>query len=164
MRTVFSTIERMLLETLFLRPKNFHELLEDTGLKMNTLLKALHMLQQEKLIICLEQKYSLSLQAIQKDSLLEKNKEREVEEISSAIIRNFFSQKEGSVIKVKKFWMSPKEETLFASYWLHLENFVRNLQAVQQKENIQGKIRDQKIIFWGESRYHDLVESITTQI
>lgn len=145
----------MILESLAENPKTMKELRGSTRLDQSiTDLIVQQFLIQNVVIIQHDNQLSLNSNINQEIKDLLYNKENikiEIGEILDSSIHNKIDLDSQDSLKLKKVYMSEKEERIYKGLLYNLESFINSL------TNTKGEISNKKIIFWGENTYENVV-------
>jgi hypothetical protein len=150
--------ERVILESLVRSSKNLQDLSVDVGINQEVLNKIINMLISRNLIITKDKKYLLSihnmsgLESVNCKSFVEK----EVGELLLNSVLDYYNhrKKEDTFLSIKKTSMTLCETMEFNKILNNLEEFIK---VVELKNKNRGKVKDQKVIFYGYNIYKNLV-------
>jgi hypothetical protein len=146
-------IERAVLESLSRKPQNLGELHDDTSLDYGLLNCLLGMLMQKNLIVYKQGKYELGEKARSGVLNTPETIKGEIKELMASLLDNYLQKKAESSLKIRKVWMTQKEETIFNAQLKSLEMFLQGLGREKSK-----KTRQQKCILWAYSDYESLLQ------
>ncbi len=149
-------VERIIIESLATNKKNFEEIIGDTGLPELIVTNALPEMIMNELLSYKSGQYSLG----NMDKIKEANKYvcREVKDIMSNLVdNNFNDNSENKILKLQKVSMTKTEEKIFFSQLKSLDSFVNQVKSNRKFDNEKTSIKDQKIVFWGQTDYQSLV-------
>jgi hypothetical protein len=166
MKTGLLSSERIVLESLGLRFKNLDELHEDTGLEKkllvsitrNLILMALVKFQKGYYSIEESQRHNWERSATTTESI-----KREVSDVFVQLMNAHFKNKKAIVerevqqkncLKLRKVWLSPKEEKLLNVFFHDIERF---LEETERLHGDSGRICERRVIIWGHSTYGELL-------
>ena len=142
--------ERMVLESLGQKEKNFEDLCRDTSIGSSLLKNILKELMQRDIIVEISGNYqvkgSLSLQG----ELIQE----EVKDVFSSIVGLYYKNK--SQIKLKKIFLSPAEFDIFQMQLYSLEGFLEKI----AKEKREIRLCEQRVVVWGHAPYVHLLDEI----
>ena len=149
-------LERMVLECVSKSSKNLTDIEEKTGIQKVMLLKVIQSLLSKSLISLNNHLYQLNQK--QNDLITRELNDStallcEVNEIISSCIKRKLEETDANSFKLKKVNMSEREEKIYNGLLYNLESFLGSLDK-------SDKIREQKIIFWGEGNYEVIKNSI----
>lgn len=146
--------ERMVLESLAKKSKNTFELVNCTSLDRIALQHILSSLISKNLVLTLDSKYKINKklnQAILDELHDEVNAQVEFKEIAAACFRTRLE--EGSLLKLKKVFMTKEEERIFNALLINLELFIDGLTSKQDH------LTKQQIVFWGGGKYGEITHN-----
>lgn len=155
-------VERMILESLEKGEKNIADLVQDTGLKTNLICNIIAHLVMDNIIHLRKGKYYLNLAEKEKWLPLVNNKsliQQEVKELFISLINAHFelSEKKQYGLKVKKIWLNSMDEKILEAHFNNLNEFIENLEKYPARRKSE-KLKEKRVIFWGQSFYGDLAE------
>ena len=155
-------VERMILESLERNEKSIAEISLDTGLRTNLVCNLVSHLVMDNIINLKRGKYFLNYD--EKDNWigLINNKahiQSEVKELFISLINSHFelSEKKQYGLKIKKIWLNKFDEKILEAHFNNLNEFIVNLEKYPQRRK-QEKLKEKRVIFWGQSFYGDLAE------
>jgi hypothetical protein len=149
-------LERMVLETLQVRPKTLIEVSNTTSVENELLNQIVQSLLCKGLITMDEKKFSINKilnQTIRNELNDSVSLMSEVNEIVNSCLRKAVNTESKSSFKLKKVNMSGREEKIYNGLIYNLESFLNSLIKTEN-------IKDQKIVFWGEGNYEDIKNNI----
>ncbi len=167
MKTIFTILEKVVIESLFHQERSFRELQDDTQLPTRALLNSINALYEKNYIIEQNDKYILNLNKILKENVSTsiKNKCSDINELIRGAIDNHLTKTDKSLkqsgLHLKKIWLDKKEEKILNALLQNIETFVFDLENKTNK-NSTMKLANKKVIFWGHSIYSDIIEKIIT--
>lgn len=161
-------IERIILESLISKEKNIEELEKDTEIERGYLLSTLFVLIRKQFI----QKDNLGLYSLNKPVVYDFFKKYqlsdefkyEVSDVFNSFLENYFSKKKCSSqsFKMKKIWLDKSDEKILNSYFINIENFIKNLE-VNQAVN-ENRLCNKRLVFWGSSQYSSILKASLEQV
>ncbi len=157
-----TTIERIILESLNKKKKSLKEVIDDVGIKGTSALMALESLIQKDLVLKNEELYQLSLSSKEKLIDMMKNKasiKSEVQELINYSLNLAIKEKRGE-FSLKKVYLNEKDEKMINSLFSQLQNYIDKL--LEKPTN--HPTYKEKILYWGGSRYCDILDYANTQI
>lgn len=146
-------IERMVLESLGQKSQNLGELHEDTGLEYGLLNCLLGTLLQKNLVDYNKGRYGLTAKSRRGDLTEKEGVKEEVRELFDSALKQHFSTR--PCLKVKKIWMSERDQKIFQAQLINLEKFIDDLSRQPPKG---GKTKEQKVFIWAVSDYGELLK------
>lgn len=152
--------ERMLLECLSAGDKSLLKIKRECQLEHSTALNILQSLLSKNLIVIKNKKYSLNslIDAhMQKELYSNSDLLVEVSEIVNSCVRDTVSKSKENPFKMRKVYMTAREEKIFHGLLYNLETFLDSLEI-----NTKANIADQTIIFWGEQNYGKIINDTLT--
>lgn len=155
-------LERFVIESLNERPKSFEELLKDSKMEMKTLINILNDLKEKNVIYFQDLKYQINFHDTSIIHLLKdkENLKEEILELFSSVINRHLENNLQTRLSIKKISLDDYENKIFQSLIYNIDSFLQNIEkknkslSDQEKNNLPPK----KVIFWGHSPYHDLVQ------
>ncbi|HLE10580.1 MAG: hypothetical protein A2504_14050 [Bdellovibrionales bacterium RIFOXYD12_FULL_39_22] len=158
-------VERIILESLQKKGKNIFEIEIDTHLDHNLLANLLPNLVMKNIVTYKNGIYFLNNQ--EKHNWLvsinqEENIKEEIKDIFSGLISSYFKKEinERPCLKVKKIWLTAKEEKILDAHLHNLEEFVRNIDQDKGRDDTKNKLHEKRLIFWGYSTYSKVVSEL----
>ncbi|MBL6990296.1 MAG: hypothetical protein ISR65_10980 [Bacteriovoracaceae bacterium] len=157
-------VERFILESLIGEAKNFDEIQKDTKLSQSLLSNTLSILLTRNIIRYRCGNYSINKskenqwRPIINDT---KNIQEEIKDLFISLINDYFDEDQiGTLLRVRKVYLTPFEEKILKAHLSNLEEFVRNIEIEQRKPtNLKtNKMHEKKLIFWGASNYLDVTQ------
>ncbi len=170
-------VEKLTIESLNGKDKNFIELMDDTGLRRQVLINVLEVLLYENIIDIKNKKYSLNL--VTKSNwikLLNKTEviREEVKDILVAHINRYFDDSEKGyqedsnemVFKMKKLWFSAWEEKLLNVHIQTLLSFLKDIELRnrQHRNTIDKKLYQKRVIFLGHTKYDKILDEMLSAV
>ncbi len=156
-------VERIILESLQNGQKTVDELSSDTCLKKNLLISLMSNLFNDHIIVKKGNYYDLNYEN-KKDWIYRVNSKEsikgEVKELFLSMINQHFEELEykSCGLKMKKIFVSEKDEKILQAHFKNLHDFVENLEKYPV-ENCEKPTHSKKVIFWGQSDYGALIEN-----
>ena len=150
------------LESLERLEKSIAEIAEDTGLKTNLICNIVSHLVMDNIINLKRGKYFLNLKEKEKWLPLINNKiliQQEIKELFISLINSHFelSEKKQYGLKVKKIWLNSMDEKILEAHFNNLNEFIENMEKYPARRKVE-KLKEKRVIFWGQSFYGDLAE------
>ena len=163
MRTGILMVERMVLESLTLKPKNIQELSTDTGLKIQLLANIMASLTYEGMVDFSAGRYELNRSQTQEFLKRYQNSKDQLQELKELFVSFINASSHGkSKVKLQKVYLDAKEEAILNSYFINIETFIKNVNdSKKQRPLATGQ---QKVFIWGEGRYQDLAQETLAAI
>ena len=145
-------VERMVLESISRGNQKIQQISEDTSLKENFIKEILGLLKERGLI---EGSDLFKIKEGERVKSLNSSEfvKNEIRDIFATHINECFEKEKKEQFKLKKFWMSSQDEVILKAHLKNLEDFIKGL-----PQNVGQKTKDQKVMFWGVSKYSDLAE------
>ncbi len=152
-------IERVIIEACTKDGRTIFEISNDTGMELSLVNALCIRLSKKGILKRRGSGYFLEAQATE---FIEANKpdnlKKEVEEVTSALVENYFTNNTNRILKLQKVYVDKSEEKILNSLLNQLNSFVSQLQQANRLHP-KNQIKDQKVIMWGHSNYNDLIES-----
>lgn len=155
-------IERMVLESLQRRAKNFNELQDDTGLERELLRNVLKALIQSGPVANRGKVFHLD-KAAKKNWIKEANApiclKSELKELFVSLINQHFREEQKN-LKVEKIYLTDKEEQLLLAHLKSIEIFFDSIRQERSRRPLpENATKEQKVLVWGLSNYSRLVDA-----
>lgn len=156
-------VERLILESLQDGKKTIEELVYDTGIKKSLLVSLLSNLFNDHIVVKKGHTYDLNYEN-KKDWLYRVNSKEsvkgEVKELFLSMVNQHFEELEyrSCGLKMKKIYVSSRDEKILHAHFRNLEEFVENLEKYPV-ETVDQPTHAKKVIFWGQSDYGALIEN-----
>jgi hypothetical protein len=146
-------VERLIIESIQRGNNNLHSLMRDTNLTLFTLNTAIKYLVVRNLII--QKSKSLSINPNLNDYLREEfnspsTKKHELLELLNGMLST------QNKFKMKKFYLTPKDEPYFKAIIKNLEDFLDKLPPADQSISTF----DHKVFFWGGDGYGTVIQNL----
>lgn len=158
-------VERMVLESMGRNLSCPYEISFDTGLELSLVGNILRHLNEHGVIDLKNDLYFINKERMKewKETInTSESVKEEVKDLFVSLVNKYFSQEKQATqteaLGLRKIWLTPKEEKIFNSLIYNLESFVEGIQKERSKTGINQKLQDQKVIFWGHSKYNNLVQ------
>ena len=157
-------LERIIIESISKKEKNIQELVNDTNLEQGILLNILPNLLMRNLL-----KYQRGIYSINKENSLtwgnginrNENIKEEVKELFTSLVNHYFhKEKENSLLKIQKVWLTRDEEIILNTHMVNLENFFTGIKNSRKRNPVTEKTFEQRVVIWGSSQYSDLVHGV----
>lgn len=142
--------ERMVLESLGQKEKEFEELCRDTSIKPKILKNILNDLVQRNFLIEDMSKYRVNGELFFEGALIQE----EVKDVFNSLVGLYYKNK--SQIKLKKIFLTPAEFDIFQMQLYSLEGFLEKV----SKEPRESRLCDQRVVVWGHAPYAHFLEDI----
>ena len=144
--------ERLITESLFKGAKTLRELKEDTGLNVHIIENCLITLLGKSIIIKEVNKYKFNnnLSKEAKEALTNNSNKMEVKKL---LINEAIDLAEGDNLNLYKVSLNEKEEKILNGLLYNVEEF---LKSIKNKD----KTKNEKVIFWGENTYENLIQNM----
>ncbi len=157
-----TTLERVVLESLNKSPKNIHQLVEDTGIKIKVIqnitqsLIAKEILEQQNTFF----QITKISQKMLKELIKDKNSiKAEIQELIDYSLHLSLKENRGS-FSLQKVSLSDKNEKIINSMFQEIKNYISQVTEKQQT----SMTKKENIIFWGSNKYSDILEHISSGI
>lgn len=146
-------IERMILESLQVSPKNVYELSVDTGLQMSLVSNVISNLLNDNFVSFNGRNYIVNdIQASR--SMKSYDQLTELKELFVTMVNS--SALGRGKIKLQKVHLTKKEEAILGSYFINIETFIKNVKESRVSKKVQEATGEQRVFVWGEAFYKDL--------
>ena len=167
-------IERIIIESLAKKEKNLYELKLDTNLDHSLLLNILPNLMMKNMI-----RYQQGIYTLQRENCFEwlnqvnqvDNVKEEAKELFISLVNQYFqkdlSKKNEELspqFKIQKMWLTHDEEILLQSHMANLDGFFHSIKKSRQMKPQKEKTCEQRVVFWGLSKYSDLVDGVLAAV
>ncbi|OUR98895.1 hypothetical protein A9Q84_05640 [Halobacteriovorax marinus] len=151
--------ERMILESLSFGEKTIDKIAEDTGIELEVINSIVPELLMRNILIYTKGIYNLNME--NKESWIFEinklsNKKKEIKDILNASIE-LLGEKDS--LKLKKVYLTGYEEKLLKIELKKVETFIENIRVEHSRIKSKNKTKDLRVVYWGCSKYSDLVES-----
>ncbi len=155
-------VERMILESIGKKEKSIAEISLDSGLRTNLVCSLIGHLVMDNIINLKKGKYYLNFKEKEKWLPLINDKvniKNEVKELFISLINSHFelSEKKKYGLKIKKIWLNRFDEKILEAHFNNLNEFIENLEKYPNRKE-EEKLKEKRVIFWGQSFYGDLAE------
>lgn len=151
-------VERAIIESCAKNKKSVFEISNETGMNLSMVNSLCSRLSKKGILKRSNGQYSVEEKA---ESFISANKEgnlkREVEEVTSALVNNYFSVKENRMLRLQKVYVNETEEKILNSLLDQLNTFIQELQ-ISNRANSKNILKSRKVIMWGHAQYEDLIE------
>ncbi|MBT3979841.1 MAG: hypothetical protein HOE90_00730 [Bacteriovoracaceae bacterium] len=153
-----TTIERMVIESIYSAKRSIFEISQDTDLSLGIIKNTTQELLKEKIIS--QKQGSFFIENVQLEKL---NIKKEVKDIGSSMIKQYFSDRGNKQSKsgliVQKIWMNTHQEKIFKALVGNVEEYLKNLKN-DQKSKPQGKLSKKQVVMIGFTEYGSLSNQI----
>lgn len=149
-------LERMILESIQVKPSNISELSQLTSIDRIIVQKITNDLLARNILVHIDNALTINKHmslTIKKELEDKQGLLCEINEVINSCIRERVDHECESSFKMKKVNMNEREFKIYKGLLYNLESFITSL---KKDENI----KDQKIIFWGEGKYEDIKNNI----
>ncbi|MFG1500686.1 hypothetical protein ABMA70_10815 [Halobacteriovorax sp. XZX-3] len=152
-------VERAILEVCGKSQKTIFQISNETGMSLSLVGSLCVRLNKKGILKRQDSTYSLNkdAQGLMIANAVE-NVRKEVNEVASSIVENYFSQKENRSLKLQKVYVNKTEELILNSMLDQLNSFVEELQR-NYKKSSNNIVKKQKVLLWGHGNYSDIINS-----
>lgn len=155
-------MERYILESLNEGPKGFSQIHQETQLDYGLLNNILAELVMKNMLSFNKGLYEINMK--EKESWLpavngKKALQSEVRELVSTFAHDHFDEAQSAQLRIQKVSLTAEEEKIFQSYLINLEKFIQDIKKQNRTQAKGTKVKDQKVIVWGQANYGNLVQS-----
>jgi hypothetical protein len=155
-----TTIERVVIESLSKGIKNAQEIIEDTGLVSGVVFNTLNALIIKDVLCLKNERYSINETSKERLKEMLENQESiqsEIKELINYSINLSIRQKKGKFV-VKKVCLTAREEQ-------QLETMMNNMNRfIDDRHHRTCQTKSEKVIFWGENKYSDIIEYVSQSL
>jgi hypothetical protein len=155
-----TTIERVVIESLSKGIKNAQEIIEDTGLVSGVVFNTLNALIIKDVLCLKNERYSINETSKERLKEMLENQESiqsEIKELINYSINLSIRQKKGKFV-VKKVCLTAREEQ-------QLETMMNNMNRfIDDRHHGTCQTKSEKVIFWGENKYSDIIEYVSQSL
>ncbi len=156
-------VERIVLESLEKGALELDELGLQCGLNKPLLQAVLFELINRGVVSYSGNEYCLDWKNRENWISLLKNKEgmkAEIKELFSSLVNRKYEEDEASNLKVQKIWLMPKEKEDLERRLKDIDYFIENIKESRKTRPVSEKVSQRQVLFYGSSRYDNLVQSI----
>ncbi len=162
MKTELLVVERMVLESILTKERNYFEICDDTGLYPVIVKNLLDSFILKGHVIYQNGRFSINKHHPNIVALI-KSKDQNIsdslKDMFVGFINSYFKKEHPDLtLKFQKLQMSEEEAALFDTLFLRMNNLVDEIK--KKKRNTQTKIplKSHRIIFWGSGNYQSFVQ------
>ena len=149
----FTILDRAIIESINTKPQKLYELKDSLGIPQDLLTQSIQELLAIGIIKTEDSCFYINKQNIENIKSIINSKEQIQIELLD-FFHTFTNGEDLSSLKMKKVHMTESEEKILNGLLYNVESFIKSLEADKKK-----KTKEQKIIFWGETNYENIINN-----
>lgn len=148
-----SLLDRAIIESINTKPQKIHELKDSLGIPQDLLTQSVQELLATGILKTEDSIFYINKQNIENIKTIINSKEQIQIELLD-FFHTFTNGEDLTTLKMKKVHMTDSEEKILKGLLYNVESFIKSLETNKKK-----KTKEQKIIFWGETNYENIINN-----